>query len=98
MKRPSLHLLVAGFSLLIVFGTAGGLWAGGVLTADGGDPAAATAGVADLAAGDTSEPAQAGSSSDPLIYSYSAKFVCLEPLQPGTLYFGLAAPVVHEKT
>jgi hypothetical protein len=35
---------------------------------------------------------------DPLILSYAAKFVCLEPLPPGTLFYGPVAPIVHERT
>jgi hypothetical protein len=35
---------------------------------------------------------------DPLILSYAAKFVCQEALQPGQYWFGVAAPIVNQKT
>lgn len=37
-------------------------------------------------------------STDPLVLSYAAKFVCLEPLQPGQFSFGAVAPLVKEAT
>jgi hypothetical protein len=33
-----------------------------------------------------------------MIISYAAKFVCLEPIQPGTVWYGAATPLVKEKT
>ncbi|GAB4582163.1 MAG: hypothetical protein Fur0022_49210 [Anaerolineales bacterium] len=35
---------------------------------------------------------------DPMILSYAAKFVCMQPLLPGTLYYGPVAPIVLEQT
>ena len=34
----------------------------------------------------------------PMILQYSAKFVCLEPIQPGSYYYGTVAPLVKEST
>jgi hypothetical protein len=42
--------------------------------------------------------AQAAAQTDPLIISYPAKFTCLEPLQAGQIFFGVAAPLVRETT
>lgn len=33
-----------------------------------------------------------------IIYSYAAKFVCTEALQPGQFFYGPAAPIVQQKT
>ena len=41
---------------------------------------------------------QAVAAGETLIYSYAAKFVCTESLQPGQFFFGPAAPVVQQKT
>ena len=35
---------------------------------------------------------------DRLILSYAAKFVCMEPIQPGAYYYGAVAPLVKEST
>lgn len=35
---------------------------------------------------------------DRLILSYAAKFVCMEPIQPGSYYYGVVAPLVKEST
>jgi len=34
----------------------------------------------------------------PMILQYSAKFVCMEPIQPGSYYYGAVAPLVKEST
>ena len=44
------------------------------------------------------ESPQAGDANQSLIYSYAAKFVCTEALQPGQFFFGPAAPIVQQKT
>ncbi len=41
---------------------------------------------------------QAVDANEALIFSYAAKFVCTESLQPGQFFFGAAAPVVQQKT
>lgn len=40
----------------------------------------------------------AAAAQDPLVLSYAAKFVCLEPLPAGTYYYGAVAPLVKEST
>lgn len=62
-----------------------------------------------LGAGERTEAPQSGSTGpdtaaetaaagDPLILSYAAKFVCLEPLQPGQVSYSTVAPIVQENT
>jgi hypothetical protein len=51
-----------------------------------------------VAVSDQSVEAAPSSSQDPLVLSYAAKFVCMEPIQPGTYYYGLVAPLVKETT
>lgn len=80
LSRKALASLT-GVSLLAIVGLTFGLFAGGMLTADSGDPAAALEG--DPAAGLTGEAvvAQEAGSGDPLIFSYPARFVCMEAAQ-----------------
>src|SRR3972149_6920591 len=35
---------------------------------------------------------------DPLVFSYAAKFVCTEALQPGSYWYSAAPPIVQQKT
>ncbi|MCI0521559.1 MAG: hypothetical protein L0Z70_15045 [Chloroflexi bacterium] len=63
-------------------------------------PAPGRALAAPLEAGEAGDrPAQEQpTATDPLILSYAAKFVCTEALQPGMAYYGVAAPIVQQKT
>ncbi len=97
MKTRGVRLAVALAIALIVLGAVVGFGASSLLAqrADGNARAAppeASAGA------DVGQPAASAAGADPLILSYPAKFVCLEPLQPGQFFYGSVAPIVEEKT
>ena len=96
MDKRTLALRILFGVVLLALGVSVGLW-GRILRVFGAD---STAGGAQMAqqSGDTAETGEKAMAQDPLILSYSAKFVCLEPLQPGTLYYGPVAPLVLEQT
>ncbi len=43
-------------------------------------------------------PEAQAAATTPLILQYAAKFVCMEPLQPGAYSYGVAAPLIKEST
>jgi hypothetical protein len=99
MRERRAYFVAAAAAVLAVLSLTAGLWAAGVLRTNSGEPASAVSGTVNPIDGEGIIPNQAASSSgDPLIFSYGAKFVCLEGLQPGSLYYGAAAPVVREST
>jgi len=49
-------------------------------------------------AASVSDRPAAQTAATPMILQYAAKFVCMEPLQPGAYYYGAAAPLVKEAT
>jgi hypothetical protein len=51
-----------------------------------------------VAAQPVAAPVAQAAAATPLILQYAAKFVCMEPLQPGAYYYGPAAPLVKEST
>jgi hypothetical protein len=51
-----------------------------------------------LAAPPQQESPDAAAAPENLILSYAAKFVCTQPLQPGTFFYGRNAPLVQQET
>src|SRR3972149_3347571 len=98
MRERKLYGLGGVAALLTLLGLVAGLVAGGVLSADTGAPARAIEGVPNPIDGEGVLPEQVIPGGASLIYSYGVKFTCLEPLQPGTVSFGTAAPVVKQTT
>jgi len=99
MKFRKLSVWTAFILVLLLLGVAAGIGGSRLLarwpaSVTGADAAAIESGAeAGLATAQTSAGGQ-----DPLIFSYAAKFVCQEPLQPGQISFDAVAPLVQEQT
>lgn len=93
--KSGFYLLTVLAFLALIVGSWG--WAPAAL---GANPQEASAPSARSAASEDSlEVAlQSASAGDPLILSYAAKFICQEPLQPGTWFYGVVAPLVRLST
>ena len=94
------HWLRLALALAIVLIALGALVVLGSIALARKPDSISTAPVALAAAGDAGAPEaqRLGGGSVPLVLSYAAKFVCQEPLQPGTFWYGPAAPIVEEQT
>ena len=96
MKTRWLRLVIALAIALIALGVGIGL--GSRLLAQTSDSSSVAPAAPSEAVVDAAEAQAPGAGKDPLILSYPAKFVCQEPLQPGTFYYGTVAPLVKEQT
>ena len=90
MKRMSLMMAAI---VLIASSVAGGFW-GSRLVLQPPQVSSVSAAPAEEVASLPMAQTAAGS----YIFSYPAKFVCMEPIQPGTLWYGTSTPLVKEAT
>jgi hypothetical protein len=95
MKTRQLAVLSMAVVLIVAAVFAG--YARGISWAQPAPSRAMAAPVEAPKAGEAHTPQQP-LATDPLILSYSAKFVCTEALQPGMYYYGASAPIVQQKT
>jgi hypothetical protein len=81
---------------LLIVALSAGVWAiGSALASSNAERSRPPAAEAPNLAG---MEAAAAAASDPLVLSYAAKFVCMEPLQAGQIFLGPVAPLVKEAT
>ena len=99
MRQRKLYLVGGAVSTIAVLALLAGLWSSGVLSFGAGEPASAVSGDPNPVDGEGIIPNQPAppAGADPLIVSYGVKFVCLYPIQAGTLSIS-TAPVVEETT
>jgi hypothetical protein len=92
-SRRRFYIIVLSAMVLTISGFAtANVWSRDLLASR---DAARSAGV--QAQTEAVEPA-AVQAQDPMIISYAAKFVCMEPIQPGMVWYGTTTPLVKEKT
>ncbi len=92
------HRTWLGAIALILLGAAAGLWGPDAFRKSDAIASVGAAALESVASAGAREANASNAAAAPLILSYSAKFVCQEPLQPGALYYGTVAPLVQEKT
>ncbi|MCI0399018.1 MAG: hypothetical protein L0332_28060 [Chloroflexi bacterium] len=96
MNKRKLYLGILLGVIIMALGVVMGLWVKESLAEQkSGEVQVASPDFSDESLAMVQEPT---GGEDPLILSYAAKFVCLEPLQPGTVFYGPVAPIVQEHT